>query len=82
MNSLRLCRRFRLLLSGSGISDSEFVNSLRNEQPSEGGDEQDLDNYEHQRYERQEERIKNLQATVDAQTEVLKAIAEKLQIEK
>lgn len=72
----------RLLLSGSGISDSEFVNSLRNEQPSEGGDEQDLDNYEHQRYERQEERIKNLQATVDAQTEVLKAIAEKLQIEK
>lgn len=41
-----------------------------------------MDNYDQQRIERQEERIKTLQATVDAQTELLKAIADKLQIKK
>ena len=72
----------RLQLSGSGITDSGFLDSLRKEQSSEGDGDQDLDNYEEQRYKKQEKRIKNLQATVDAQTELLKAIADKLQIEK
>ncbi|XP_074625241.1 transient receptor potential cation channel subfamily A member 1-like [Acropora palmata] len=71
-----------LQLSGSGITDSGFLDSLRKEQSSEGDGDQDLDNYEEQRYKKQEKRIKNLQATVDAQTELLKAIADKLQIEK
>ena len=72
----------RLLLSGSGVTDSGFLDSLRKEKSSEGDGDQDLDNYEQQRYEKQEKRIKNLQVTVDAQTELLKAIADKLQIEK
>ena len=72
----------RLLLSGSGVTDSGFLDSLRKEKSSEGDGDQDLDNYEEQRYEKQEKRIENLQATVDAQTELLKAIADKLQIEK
>ena len=67
-------------VAGSGITDSGFLDSLRNEQSSERDGDQDLDNYEQQRYEKQEKRIKNLQATVDAQTELLKAIADKLQI--
>ena len=48
----------------------------------QNNDKEDLDNYDQQRIERQEERIKTLQATVDAQGELLRAIADKLQIKK
>ena len=39
-----------------------------------------LDEYDRQRIERQEEQMKRLQATVDAQSKVLTAIANKLGI--
>ena len=75
----RFCR---IAFSGTGFTDSELIDSLRKRQSSVADDDQDLDNYDQQRYERQEERIKNLQATVDAQSELLKAIADKLNIGK
>lgn len=73
----------RFLLSGSGLSDGEFLEALRQQQSNlRANDDQDLDNVDQQRFERQEERIKNLQATVDAQGELLRAIADKLDIRK
>lgn len=72
----------RLAFSGSGLTDGDFVDSLRKRQSSDNDDDRDLDNYDLQRYERQEERITKLQATVDAQSELLRAIADKLQIDK
>lgn len=73
---------FRLAFAGIGVSDDEFLDVLRRKDSNQNTDEGDLDNYDQQRLERQEERIKNLQATVDAQSELLKAIADKLQIKK
>ena len=73
---------FRIAFSGTSLTDSDLIDSLRNRQSSVGDDDQELENYDHQRFERQEERIKNLQATVDAQSELLRAIADKLNIGK
>ena len=73
---------FRIAFSGTGLPDSDLIDSLRNRQSSVRDDDQELDDYDQQRFERQEERIKNLQATVDAQSELLRAIADKLNIGK
>lgn len=73
---------FRLAFAGVGLSDDEFLDLIRMKDSDQNNGEEDLDNYDQQRIERQEERIKTLQATVDAQTELLKAIADKLQIKK
>ena len=73
---------FRLAFAGVGLSDDEFLDLIRKKDSNQNDDGDDLDNYDQQRIERQEERIKTLQATVDAQTELLKAIADKLQIKK
>ena len=72
---------FRLAFAGVGLSDDEFLDLIRKKDSDQNNDE-DLDNYDQQQIERQEERIKTLQATVDAQSELLRAIAEKLQIKK
>ena len=72
----------RLAFAGVGLSDDEFLDLIRKKDSDQKNDGDDLDNYDQQRIERQEERIKTLQATVDAQTELLKAIADKLQIKK
>ena len=70
----------RLAFAGIGVSDDEFLDLIRRKESHQSTDENDLGNYDQQRLERQEERIKALQATVDAQSELLKAIADKLQI--
>lgn len=72
----------RLAFAGVGLSDDEFLDLIRKKDSDQKNDGDDLDNYDQQRIERQEERIKTLQATVDTQTELLKAIADKLQIKK
>lgn len=76
------CCVFRLAFSGIGVSDDEFLDLIRKKESHQSTDEDDLDNFDQQRLERQEERIKTLQATVDAQGELLRAIADKLQIVK
>ena len=73
---------FRLAFAGVGLSDDEFLDLIRKKDSDQSNADEDLDNYDQQQIERQEERIKTLQATVDAQTELLKAIADKLQIKK
>lgn len=73
---------FRLAFSGVGLSDDEFLDLIRKRDSDQNNDNEDLDNYDQQQIERQEERIKTLQATVDAQGELLRAIADKLQIKK
>lgn len=73
---------FRFAFAGVGLSDDEFLDFIRKKDSDQNNDEEDLDNYDQQRIERQEERIKTLQATVDAQSELLRAIADKLQIKK
>jgi len=55
---------------------------IRKRDSDQNNDNEDLDNYDQQQIERQEERIKTLQAAVDAQGELLRAIADKLQIKK
>ena len=71
---------FRLAFSGVGLSDDEFLDLIRKRDSDQNNDNEDLDNYDQQQIERQEDRIKTLQATVDAQGELLRAIADKLQI--
>ena len=73
---------FRLAFAGVSLSDDEFLDLIRKKDSDQNNGEEDLDDYEQKRIERQEERIKSLQATVDAQTELLKAIADKLKIKK
>lgn len=80
--SLILFFVFRLAFAGVSLSDDEFLDLIRKKDSDQKNGEEDLDDYEQQRIERQEERIKSLQATVDAQTELLKAIADKLNIKK
>ena len=57
------------------------MNTLRKQQSDSGDNEKETNDFQ-QRLERQEESIKNLQAAVDAQTELLRAIADKLDIGK
>ena len=82
MNSFLSRFAFSLALSGSSFNDGQFMEALRKKQFSLADDEGDLGNYDQQRFERQEERIRNLQATVDAQSDLLRDIADKLQIGK
>lgn len=78
---LQFCFSFSLALSGSGLIDSDFMNTLRKQQSNSGDNEKETNDFQ-QRLERQEESIKDLQAAVDAQTELLRAIADKLDIGK
>ena len=57
------------------------MNTLRKQQSNSGDNEKETNDFQ-QRLERQEESIKDLQAAVDAQTELLRAIADKLDIGK
>lgn len=68
-------------LSGSGLVDSDFMDTLRKQQSDSGDDEKETYDFQ-QRLERQEESIKDLQAALDAQTELLRTIADKLDIGK
>ena len=77
----QFCFSFSLALSGSGLVDSDFMNTLRKQQSDSGDNEKETNDFQ-QRLERQEESIKDLQAAVDAQTELLRAIADKLDIGK
>lgn len=73
---------FRFAFAGIGVSDDAFLDLIRKKDSHQSTDEDDLDNYDQLRLERQEERIKTLQATVDAQGELLRAIADKLEVKK
>lgn len=57
------------------------MDTLRKQQSDSGDDEKETYDFQ-QRLERQAESIKDLQATVDAQTELLRTIADKLDIGK
>ena len=57
------------------------MDTLRKQQSDSGDNEKETNDFQ-QRLERQEESIKDLQAAVDAQTELLRAIADKLDIGK
>ncbi|KAL9969342.1 hypothetical protein ACROYT_G021546 [Oculina patagonica] len=70
----------KFAFAGIGVSDDEFLDLIRKKDSHQSTNEEDLDNYDQQRLERQEERIKTLQATVDAQGELLRAIADKLEV--
>ena len=78
---LHFCFFFSLALSGSGLVDSDFMDTLRKQQSVSVDNEKETNDFQ-QRLERQEESIKDLQAAVDAQTELLRAIADKLDIGK
>lgn len=78
---LYFCFSSSFALSGSGLVDSDFMDTLRKQQSDLGDDEKETYDFQ-KRLERQEESIKDLQAAVDAQTELLRTIADKLDIGK
>ena len=77
---VKFCFSFRFVFSGTGLSNEDFLDIIGKNESSQNEDEGDLDEYDRQRIERQEEQMKRLQATVDAQSKVLTAIANKLGI--
>ena len=78
--SHKFCFSFRFVFSGTGLSNEDFLDIIGKNESSQNEDEGDLDEYDRQRIERQEGQMKRLQATVDAQSKVLTAIANKLGI--
>lgn len=78
--SHKFCFSFRFVFSGTGLSNEDFLDIIGKNESGQNEDEGDLDEYDRQRIERQEEQMKRLQATVDAQSKVLTAIANKLGI--
>lgn len=70
----------RFVLSGTGLSNDDFLDIISKNDSSQNEAEADLDEYDQHIIKRQEEQIKTLQATVDAQSKLLIAIAKKLGI--
>ncbi|KAJ7385768.1 Transient receptor putative cation channel sub A member 1 [Desmophyllum pertusum] len=69
----------RVALSGTDLTDQGFMDMLLNYKSGKSTAEEWCE-YEHSRDERQEESIKKLQATVEAQGKLLKAMADRLKL--
>ena len=67
-------------MGGTDISDQSFMDKLRDNRSVTTNPEEDWCSQERMRYEEQQETIHRLQATVEAQGRILKAMANRLNI--
>jgi len=69
----------RVAMAGSDVTDREFLDMLLN-QNSATNTAEEWFQFEQMREQRQEESIRKLQATVEAQGKILQAMADRLKI--
>jgi len=69
----------RVAMAGSDVTDREFLDMLLNQNSATNTAEEWLQ-FEQMREQRQEESIRKLQATVEAQGKILQAMADRLKI--
>lgn len=70
----------RFIFGGNDPTDGEFMDKLRYNRNGEGVSEDDFYTREHLRQEKQEQAILKLQATLETQCKILKAMADRLKI--